>query len=161
MTMPTSPDGANLPCGHSVDGLVLIDENGIECPECGHQWDDESWECGTCGPVMHETDPRVALSTALEENARLRLMEDAAPFNRGWEAARSGESVPEEDEIKEIGWAWFHHSAGTIAKLRAEIERLRGILRQTHTAYCTSDWTDRGLHAPECLLYEIEELPRG
>lgn len=37
-----------------------------------------------------------------------------------------------------------------------ELERLRNVLRWTHSSYCTEDWTARGLHAPECLLYEIE-----
>lgn len=41
------------------------------------------------------------------------------------------------------------------AALEAEIARLNGVLRGTHEHYCTSAWTDRGLHAPECLLFEI------
>ena len=40
--------------------------------------------------------------------------------------------------------------------LRAEVERLRNAIRHTHESYCAADWTDRGLHAPECLLYELE-----
>jgi len=43
-----------------------------------------------------------------------------------------------------------------IAELEAENERLSTAIRQTHTNYCTEAWTDRGLHAPECLLYELE-----
>lgn len=44
-----------------------------------------------------------------------------------------------------------------------ELRRLRAVLRQTHINYCTADWTDRGLHAPECLLDEIddEQSPAG
>lgn len=42
-------------------------------------------------------------------------------------------------------------------ELRAEVERLRSVLRWTHETYCTEAWTSRGLHAPECLLYEIGE----
>lgn len=44
-----------------------------------------------------------------------------------------------------------------LLEARAEVERLRQVLRWTHETHCTSDWTDRGRHAPECLLYEIEE----
>jgi hypothetical protein len=36
-----------------------------------------------------------------------------------------------------------------------EIERLRAVLAATHRIYCTATYTDRGMHAPECLLYEI------
>jgi hypothetical protein len=38
----------------------------------------------------------------------------------------------------------------------AEIRRLRDVIEMTHTLHCTPAWTDRGLHAPECLLYEID-----
>lgn len=41
--------------------------------------------------------------------------------------------------------------------LIAEVERLRNCLRWTHETYCTSAYTNRGLHAPECMLYEVED----
>lgn len=51
------------------------------------------------------------------------------------------------------------------ARLQAEVERCRKaleeaarIFEQTHTNYCKSAWTDRGLHASECLLCEAEEV---
>jgi len=40
-------------------------------------------------------------------------------------------------------------------KMIDEITRLREVIKSTHTTYCTHDWTSRGLHAPECLLYEL------
>jgi hypothetical protein len=40
-----------------------------------------------------------------------------------------------------------------------EVERLRAVLRTTHANYCTPAYTERGLHAPECLLYEVEDVP--
>ncbi len=40
--------------------------------------------------------------------------------------------------------------------LEQEIERLKEVISSTHNMYCTADWTDRGLHAPECLLEEID-----
>lgn len=43
-----------------------------------------------------------------------------------------------------------------VGKMLDEITRLREVIRSTHTTYCTHDWTSRGLHAPECLLYELE-----
>lgn len=49
---------------------------------------------------------------------------------------------------------------GIIRELQAEVDRLRAVLRHTHTNYCTAAWTDRDLHAPECLLYEIEPPAR-
>lgn len=39
----------------------------------------------------------------------------------------------------------------------AEVERLREVVRRTHANYCVSDYTDRGRHASECLLFEIED----
>jgi hypothetical protein len=38
----------------------------------------------------------------------------------------------------------------------AEVERLRAVIRETHDIYCSDAYTDRGMHAPECRLYEIE-----
>jgi hypothetical protein len=38
----------------------------------------------------------------------------------------------------------------------AELERLRDVLRQTHERHCTDAWTSRGLHAPDCLAFEVE-----
>jgi len=43
-----------------------------------------------------------------------------------------------------------------IEQLDAEVERLREVLRWTHDTYCSEAYTDRGLHAPGCLLYEVE-----
>lgn len=40
---------------------------------------------------------------------------------------------------------------------RGEALRLREVLRRTHASYCTAAWTDRGLHASECLLYELSD----
>lgn len=45
------------------------------------------------------------------------------------------------------------------AELGQEVGRLESALLHTHTTYCTADWTDRDLHAPECLLWEIRERP--
>ena len=42
-------------------------------------------------------------------------------------------------------------------RLRAEVARLEAVLRETHTNYCCTAYTDRNMHAPECLLYEIED----
>ena len=39
----------------------------------------------------------------------------------------------------------------------AEAERLRSVLRQTHANYCEAAWTDRGLHAPECLIEHLDD----
>lgn len=39
-----------------------------------------------------------------------------------------------------------------------EINRLSEVIRQTHTRYCSPSWTDRGLHAPECLIHELDEI---
>ena len=44
----------------------------------------------------------------------------------------------------------------TIDAQATEIQRLRDVLQWTHEAYCTPAWTDRDLHAPECLLDEKE-----
>ena len=41
--------------------------------------------------------------------------------------------------------------------LREQVARLHDVLRQTHTTYCDEIWTSRDLHAPECLLEEIED----
>jgi hypothetical protein len=46
---------------------------------------------------------------------------------------------------------------GECGAMRLELARLRAVIRETHTTYCTPSWTDRNLHAPECLLHEIEE----
>lgn len=45
-------------------------------------------------------------------------------------------------------------------KAYANLARLRSVLEteasSTHTQHCTESWTDRGLHAPGCLMYELE-----
>lgn len=41
----------------------------------------------------------------------------------------------------------------SMARRAVDLERA---VRETHKNYCTAAWTDRGLHAPECLLYELE-----
>ena len=44
-----------------------------------------------------------------------------------------------------------------LAAAESEAERLRDVLRQTHANYCDSAWTDRGLHAPECLIEHLDD----
>lgn len=53
-----------------------------------------------------------------------------------------------------------NHAPALASELRAarsEVERLRDVIRWTHASYCTPAWTDRDRHAPECLLYEIDD----
>jgi hypothetical protein len=52
--------------------------------------------------------------------------------------------------------------AAFIAKVRtdmprliAEVKRLREVISDTHETYCDESWTDRGLHAPECMAYTL------
>jgi len=45
-------------------------------------------------------------------------------------------------------------SASEVVELRAEVARLRAVLRWTHDTYCFADY---GKHAPECLLCELGE----
>lgn len=40
---------------------------------------------------------------------------------------------------------------------KAEIARLEAVLRWTHTTYCPGGYEERGLHAPECLIEEIDD----
>lgn len=47
------------------------------------------------------------------------------------------------------------------AGLQAEVERLREVLRHTHEDYCIEAYAGRGLHAPECLLFEVAESVAG
>jgi len=44
-----------------------------------------------------------------------------------------------------------------IAELQAENERLRAVLRQTCVNECGPEYRGRGLHAPGCLAYEVDE----
>jgi hypothetical protein len=37
----------------------------------------------------------------------------------------------------------------------ARVKELSAVIEQTHTNHCTAAWTDRGLHSPECLLFEL------
>jgi len=45
-----------------------------------------------------------------------------------------------------------------VEKMLDELTRLREVIKDTHTKYCTEAYTGRGLHAPECLLYELPDL---
>jgi len=60
------------------------------------------------------------------------------------------------EEPDDTEFMLYARACARIAELEAENERLSTAIRQTHTNYCTEAWTDRGLHAPECLLYELE-----
>lgn len=65
-------------------------------------------------------------------------------------------------EILKLGfsriWSDVHSRRDAdLARLRAHIKRLEAVLRWTHESYCTAAWADRGLHAPECLLFEIAD----
>lgn len=53
-------------------------------------------------------------------------------------------------------WVRFEDHERVVNDLEAELLRLRSVLRQTHVNHCTEAWTGRGLHAPECLLYEVD-----
>jgi len=62
------------------------------------------------------------------------------------------------DQWKEVAHRHDSYRDGDLAeidRLRAENERLREVIRETHNAYCTADYTARGLHAPGCLLWEV------
>lgn len=58
------------------------------------------------------------------------------------------------ERIAELRATYFR--APTVLALLDEIERLRAVIQWTHDAYCTPPYTDRGLHAPECRIAEIE-----
>jgi hypothetical protein len=45
-----------------------------------------------------------------------------------------------------------------LTRLREVIKDLREVIEDTHTKYCTEAYTGRGLHASECLLYELPDL---
>jgi hypothetical protein len=45
-----------------------------------------------------------------------------------------------------------------VEKMLDELTRLREVIKHTHINYCTEAYTSRGLHAPECLLYELPDL---
>lgn len=53
-------------------------------------------------------------------------------------------------------WVRFEDHVRLVRELEAELLRLRAVVKQTHANYCTEAWTDRGLHAPECLAYEMD-----
>lgn len=47
-----------------------------------------------------------------------------------------------------------HAAIDLLADLAREALRLREVLRHTHERYCDES---RSRHAPECLLYELDE----
>ena len=113
-------------CGEC--GLFLLD---CECPNCIAAL---CPDCGGTGTTDAECDchTRGGCCERLEaEVARLRFEIDHVELDRA---------------------QWSREARDW----QAEVERLRGVLRSTHGTYCTADWTERGLHAPECLLHELE-----
>lgn len=42
--------------------------------------------------------------------------------------------------------------------VREALSEAQATLNQTHTNHCSVAWTDRNLHAPECLMYEVDGL---
>lgn len=58
------------------------------------------------------------------------------------------------DGVLEIRPVPFDYRDKQITELLEEIKRLEAVLQWTHDTYCTPAWTDRDLHAPECLLEE-------
>lgn len=48
-------------------------------------------------------------------------------------------------------------AAQQIADLIDEVENLREVLRHTHEVYCRGSYAVVSKHAPECLLYEVED----
>lgn len=48
--------------------------------------------------------------------------------------------------------ALVYEAVQKLPRLLDEIERLRAVIRRTHTTHCT-DWPT---HSPWCLLYELE-----
>lgn len=51
----------------------------------------------------------------------------------------------------------INEAVGIMEELVTKLDDLSIAIHQQHVNYCTADWTDRGLHAPECLLYELDD----
>jgi len=109
-----------------------------ECPTCKRP-PSERVACHTIGErptvVLHCSDP-------------IHDLADRAPELQAW--------IDDAHSFAE----------GSVAQLRVEIDRLRAVIRETHTTYCAPlvntsipppAWANGQRHAPECLLFEIEE----
>ena len=70
---------------------------------------------------------------------------------------RSGDIIAVARDVERRWLATVDALQSRLAAAEAEAERLRGVLRQTHGNYCVAAWTDRGLHAPECLIEYLDD----
>lgn len=93
---------------------------------------------------------REELATAVADIERISGERDAALQREGWPGRRQ----LADDVVASLGDKKRRAEAERDAAI-AELERLRSALRMTHVTYCTPAYTERGLHAPECLAYEV------
>lgn len=123
------------------------------------------WKEHAATPGMDPTKAallRTATARLIAEVESLAAALAAEREEKAMETKHQNEAPPPPTSAELEDWrgdAVFEFELGpsVAERLVAEVERLRAVLRWTHTTYCTEAWTDRGLHAPECLLYEIGE----
>lgn len=73
------------------------------------------------------------------------------------EVARLSEQLHQTDIDCQTAHAEWEAADQECERLRARVDDLEAAIRWTHDTYCDESWTGRGLHAPECLLYELED----
>lgn len=103
---------------------------------------------------MAERDYKREADLRADDN--LKLCQEIDGLNAEVDRLKAEKTLVEQ-QIDEIQAA-HDRLAGENAKLRAAHDRLNASLRWTHETYCDSAYTDRGLHAPECMLHDVEDL---